>query len=222
MEREYWLERWQSNDIPFHEQDITPDLVTYAHKFNLRPGDYVFVPLCGKTRDMIWLADKGFHVIGVELSSVACRDFFAELNVVPQITQQTKFTKYQYDNIELLCGDLFDLTDADFPTIQAVYDCKALIALPPDIRKKYAKHLVSCFGTKIKILLLTRETNCNINSPPFSVDSNEVKSLYGVNFDVTQLKHVSISDIPERLIKKGYTEMRESVYLLSEKISTAN
>jgi hypothetical protein len=33
---------------------------------------------------------------------------------------------------------------------------------------------------------------------------------------VQLLKCLSITDIPERLIKKGYTEMTESVYLILE------
>lgn len=217
MENEYWINKWQTNDIAFHEKDINADLITYLHEFKLHPGDCIFVPLCGKTRDMLWLADNGLHVVGVELSHVACRDFFIELNVTPDITKQPQFTRYRHNNIELLCGDLFTLTSTDFPVIHAVYDCKALIALPPDIRRKYVDHIVSCFGDKIKILLLTRETSCKVNPPPFPIGRDEINLLYDSYFYVQQLKCLSISDIPERLIKKGYIEMTESVYLISGK-----
>jgi len=217
MKNNYWLDKWQTNDIAFHEQDINADLIAYANELNLKPGEHIFVPLCGKTKDMLWLAERGFHVAGIELSPIACSDFFAELNVTPDITTQSKFTKYQFNNIELFCGDLFNLTNSDLPIIHAVYDCKALIALPPDLRKRYIDHIVSCTGTKIRILLLTRETNCQVKPPPFPVNKNEVNSLYGPYFDVQLLKCVSITDIPERLIKKGYSEMTESVYLISEK-----
>lgn len=215
MDKKYWLDKWQSNDIAFHEREVTPDLINYLPELQLRPGEYIFIPLCGKTKDMLWLAENGFHVIGAELSDIACRDFFSELNITPQITKHPRFTKYQHNNIELLCGDLFELTKADFPTIHAVYDCKALIALPPELRKKYLDQIVSCLGTNIKILLLTRETPCKVNPPPFPVSKNEVDSLYGPYFNVKQLKQIPISNIPDRLIKKGYTEMTESVYFIS-------
>ncbi|EKD72663.1 MAG: hypothetical protein ACD_45C00618G0007 [uncultured bacterium] len=153
----------------------------------------------------------------MDLSSIACNDFFAELNITPHVTKQLKFIKYKYNNIELLCGDLFNLTSLDLPTIHAVYDCKALIALPSELRKKYVGHLVACLGTKIKILLLTRETSCQIKPPPFPVSKTEVNLLYGSYFDIQLLKCLFTTDIPERLIKKGYTEMTESVYLISEK-----
>lgn len=217
MENNYWLDKWQQNDIAFHEQTINADLITYLNALNLKLGDAIFVPLCGKTKDMLWLAEKGFHVIGVELSPVACNDFFAELNVTPHITKQTAFTKFQYKNIELLCGNLFNLTNRDLPTIHAVYDCKALIALPPDLRKKYLDHIIACVGTNISILLLTRETHCQVQPPPFPIHQAEVNLLYGAYFDVQLLKSLSITDIPERLVKKGYTEMTESVYLIKQK-----
>ncbi len=217
MENNYWLDKWQTKDIAFHEQNINADLIAYIDKLNLQPGDCIFVPLCGKTQDMLWLAEKGFRVMGVELSPIACNDFFAELNVTPHISKQSNFTKYQYENIELLCGDLFNLTNSDLPNIHAVYDCKALIALPPDLRKKYIDHIVKCAGIKIRILLLTRETRCSVEPPPFPVSKAEVELLYGSYFDVQLLKCLAVTDIPERLIKKGYAEMTESVYLISEK-----
>lgn len=215
MEENYWLNKWQTNDIAFHEQTINADLIAYFDKLNLNPGDCIFVPLCGKTKDMLWLAEKGFHVIGIELSPIACNEFFSEFNITPQITKQSKFIKYQYGNIEILCGDLFNLTSADLPIIHAVYDCKALIALPSDLRKKYIDHIVNCAGTKIKILLLTRESGCQVKPPPFPINKAEVDLLYGAYFKVELLKCISITDIPERLVKKGYTEITESVYLIS-------
>jgi thiopurine S-methyltransferase len=217
MEKEYWLNKWLSEDIAFHEQNINPDLIAYVNTLNLHRGDNILVPLCGKTKDMLWLANEGLHIIGVELSPIACNDFFAEIHVTPQIIEQPKFIRYKYNNIELLCGDFFDLASTDLPTIHAVYDCKALIALPQEVRKKYVEHVVRCSSSKIKILLLTRETNCQITPPPYPIDNTEVSLLYHCYFEVQQLKSVLISDIPERLIKKGYLEMRESVYLMSEK-----
>jgi thiopurine S-methyltransferase len=141
------------------------------------------------------------------------------LNVIPHITKQGGFVKYQYENVELLCGDFFSLEKTDLPNIQAVYDCKALIALPPDMRKKYLSQMINCLGTKIKILLLTRESNCEVSPPPFPIDEAEVNSLYGSYFNVKKLKCVGIKNIPEKLVKKGYTEITESVYLISEKES---
>jgi thiopurine S-methyltransferase len=215
MEENYWLNKWRMNDITFHENEVNADLIAFFETLQLNPGDSIFVPLCGKSKDMLWLAEKGLKVIGVELSPIACHEFFAELNITPNITTHTHYTKYQHENIELLCGDLFNLTSADFPIIHAVYDCKALIALPANLRKKYIDHIIKCVSHHIKILLLTRESVCQVKPPPYPVSKAEVDLLYGDHFTVRTLKHTIITDIPERLIKKGYTEMTESVYLIS-------
>lgn len=215
MEKDYWLNKWQSQDIVFHEKNINQYLMAYIHQLNVKEGDCIFVPLCGKSKDMLWLAENGFHVVGVELSPIACNDFFAELNVIPNMTKQNKFTKYQYNNIDLLCGDLFDLTKTDLPIIHAVYDCKALIALPPDLQRKYVNHLIATLGAHVNILLLTRESNCNVIPPPFSVDSEAVNLLYGAYFDIVELARSPVTKIPKRLIEKGYKEMTECAYLIS-------
>lgn len=217
MNNKYWLDKWEANDIAFHENKINEYLVSYLAELNLEKGDSIFVPLCGKTKDMIWLADQGFHVIGAELSLIACQDFFKELNVIPKITQYNKFEKYQYKNIELFCGDFFELTRLDFPVVKAVYDCKALIALPSELREKYIKQIVNCLGSKINILLLTRETTCNVSPPPFPVSKKEVEDLYNLYFNVELLKSLQITEIPERLVKKGYRNITECVYLISQK-----
>src|SRR3990167_3191333 len=165
MNNEYWLTKWGNNDIAFHEKEASIELINFTKELHLKPGDTIFVPLCGKTKDMLWFANQSFHVIGVELSQIACQDFFKEWNTIPVITKNNKFEKYKYGNIELICGDLFDLTSSDLPSVKAVYDCKALIALPSTLRKKYLDHILQCVGSNIKILLMTRESPCNVSPP---------------------------------------------------------
>lgn len=217
MENHYWLDKWQNNDIAFHENNINTHLKIYLEKLNLNPGDTILVPLCGKTKDMLWLAECGLQVIGIELSPIACHDFFAELNITPQITKLSHFTKYQYNNIQILCGDIFTLSNSDLPIIHAIFDCKSLIALPPNLRKKYVDHILGCTGDNIKILLLVLDTNCHTNTPPYSVNNIEVELLYGSHFKIELLKALPFTTIPEHLLKKGYSEITENVYLLEAK-----
>lgn len=217
MEKDFWLDKWKTADIAFHQEDINTNLIKHISKLNLQPGDCILVPFCGKTRDMAWLAEQGYHVVGVELSPIACQDFFVELNIEPKITTSKHFTKYQYKNIEILCADLFDLTADDLPTIKAIFDCKALVALPPEMRHRYVHHIEKCAGSKNNILLLASESPCVVKGPPFSVDQSEVNSLYGSKYDVQQIASMSLTDIPQRLINKGYEQFIETVYLLAGK-----
>ncbi|MHB1949069.1 MAG: thiopurine S-methyltransferase [Gammaproteobacteria bacterium] len=215
MEKDFWLKKWRNRDIGFHQQDVNPNLITHLNKLNLHLGNHILVPLCGKSRDMLWLADKKYQVKGVELSPVACQDFFTELKIDAQITKEKAFTKSKHQNIELYCGDLFELKPEDVQPVHAVYDCKALIALPSDMRKKYVKHLIACLGTQIKILLVALETSSEGKGPPFSVTEEEVHALYGDHFSIQKVKHSPFVSVPERLLKKGFTDLIETVYLIS-------
>lgn len=216
MEKDFWLKKWRNRDIGFHQQDVNPNLIAHLNKLKLHLGNHILVPLCGKSRDMLWLADKKFQVTGVELSPIACQDFFTELKVDAESTPLNTFTKSKYQNIELLCGDFFELNTKDLQPVHAIYDCKALVALLPEQRKKYVNHLVECFGTKIKILLMAMESSSNAKGPPFSLDREEVHALYGAHFKVTEIKREPVKQISERLAKKGFTDLTEVIYLMSE------
>lgn len=217
MEREFWLSKWEKHDIPFHHHEINKDLIKYFNELNLQHGDSIFVPLCGKTKDMIWLANRGLKVIGIELSPIACAEFFTELNVEPEIIKLEKFTKYQHGQITIYCGDLFDIDTISLPTIKAVYDCKAFIALPPDLRKKYVAKIINVLGKHIHILLLTIDSDCDVISPPFPIKSNEVNLLYKDYFNIIVMRSESKKDIPKHLCKKGYQKIIDNIYIISGK-----
>lgn len=209
-----WLMRWQGGQIACHREYISPNLLSHFHCLHLRPSARVLVPLCGKSKDMQWLAKQVNSVIGVELSPLACRDFFAEMNITPRITQEKNFIRYKHDNIELLCGDFFKLRMADLPPINAIYDSRALIALPPAMRQAYVRHLLDCCGTSLKILLIGFNSTNQIKGPPFSVSNEEIKFLFGKDFKIQILKQAPLTEIPKHLSAKGFTEIISTVYII--------
>ena len=77
MKKEYWLDRWKREDIGFHQNIINPYLREHWQKLHLAQNSEVFVPLCGKSRDMLWLHEQGHKVLGVELSHLAAQAFFS-------------------------------------------------------------------------------------------------------------------------------------------------
>ena len=89
---------------------MNPLLDTHVGALALTPGDRVFVPLCGKAIDMRWLIDRGYRVVGVELSPIAVRDFFAEQFMSYQAREAGNFTVYENKSISLWCGDFFSLS----------------------------------------------------------------------------------------------------------------
>lgn len=215
MENDFWLRRWQTNDIRWHNESVNQSLIDHIDQLQLQPGQCILVPLCGKSQDMLWLANQGYHVVGIELSSLACNDFFKELNVEPDITHHTLFQKFHYRNIDIYCADIFKLAKDHLPTIHAIYDCKALIALPPDMRKQYVDHLIKCLGQQAPILLQTIESTHPVQGPPFSVSGADVRHLYGDTLSIRLLARTPCITIPEHLSKRGYLDLVDCTYLIS-------
>jgi len=52
MDSQFWHDKWNSNQIAFHQAEANPLLVEYVDVLKLNQGDTVFVPLCGKTLDI--------------------------------------------------------------------------------------------------------------------------------------------------------------------------
>lgn len=218
MENSYWHQKWHTNEIGFNQSQPNQLLQRYCHTLNLQPGDRVFVPLCGKSIDMLWLIQQGYHVIGVELSLMACESFFSDYNLPVKTIQTESHAIFQSENITLYAGDFFQLNKALIGDIAAVYDRAALIALPATLRRRYVDCLTPLLSPLTKILLITTVYNqSEMPGPPFSVDRNEIETLYGTHFNIDLLYEKSIQQIPEHLRKKGLGSATEHAFLLTLK-----
>ena len=71
MDHAFWNTRWAENRIGFHQSDFNRMLVAHFGALGLTTGSRVFVPLCGKTRDIAWLLKDGMQVAGAELNRMA-------------------------------------------------------------------------------------------------------------------------------------------------------
>ena len=84
MDGDFWRERWRSNEIGFHQPDYSKWLLKYWRELHVPRGSDVFVPLCGKSRDLHWLLQRGYRVQGVELVDQAIEAFFEESDLPVQ------------------------------------------------------------------------------------------------------------------------------------------
>ena len=71
----HWLQRWHDNAIGWHHEEFNPCLLRFWRQLQVPTETRVLVPLCGKSCDMVWLAEAGHSVLGVELSPVATAAF---------------------------------------------------------------------------------------------------------------------------------------------------
>jgi len=52
MDAAFWHKKWAVKDIAFHQGHAHPLLVRWFDVLSLAQGSRVFLPLCGKTRDI--------------------------------------------------------------------------------------------------------------------------------------------------------------------------
>lgn len=188
MQPDFWHQRWSDNQIGFHQDAPTPLLLKYWPTLGIEPQARVFVPLAGKSLDMAWLASQGHRVLGVELSQVAIEQFFAEHALTPEVHETQYGRHYVSGLVELICGDAFGLDEAALRDCAAVFDRAALIALPPELRKRYASELYTRLPRGCRGLLITLEYPQHERAgPPFSVEEDEVGALYARDWSVDPL-----------------------------------
>lgn len=225
MNPEFWQNRWQENRIGFNQSEVNPLLIKYWSALNVPTGSRVFVPLCGKSIDMVWLVSQGYDVVGVELVESAVQAFFVEQNTQPTVHQHAKHSAIKYyqgkleengRTITLWVADIFALTSEDIGKIDAVYDKAALIALPADMRQKYSEQVRQLSVDKnnraaTQLLLTLNYDQSKKDGPPFSISHEQVQQYYGSHYEITELASVpaSIGSMPELTVT-------EQVWSLSE------
>jgi thiopurine S-methyltransferase len=209
MDAEFWQERWRAGQIGFHEGRPNSFLERYAAR--LGSGRRVLVPLCGKSVDLAYLAGLGHDVVGVELVEDAVAAFFAEHGLTPTVARDEAFVRYQAGGITILAGDVFATSAGVLGPIDALYDRAALVALPADLRARYALHLRGLLTAGTPGLLVTLEYPQEaMAGPPFSVGEDEVRGLFA-GAEVTPLDDGPLES--PRLRATGASG-RERCYLL--------
>ncbi|MCK9636731.1 MAG: thiopurine S-methyltransferase [Methylobacter tundripaludum] len=211
MEASFWHQKWERGDIGFHETEVNPFLIEHFEKLNPAKGSRVFLPLCGKTRDITWLLACGYRVVGAELSELAVNDLFKELGLEPEISKIGELARYSAKGIDILVGDIFDVSAEYLGPLSAIYDRAALVALPAGIREQYALHLMNITGAAPQLLISYEYNQLLMAGPPFSVNEHEVKQHYGSTY---QLKPVERKNVEGGL--KGKVDTIEIAWLLQK------
>jgi thiopurine S-methyltransferase len=207
MEQDFWLDKWRQGQIRFHQHQINPILETFAKRFKAKT---IMVPLCGKTLDMVYLRSLGHKIVGVELSPIACRSFFEENKIPFTEKERPDFILFEGGGISLWCGDFFKLPPKAWENVSAVYDRAALIALPLELRRLYAKEILEKSIRPLEMLLITIEYDeKDMQGPPFTVTSDEVNLLYaGLQQEILH------SQMEPFTTSSATIEIKESAYWL--------
>ena len=226
MEIDFWLERWNNNQTGFHQQQVNPYLAYfYGNKgpaIEQREKLKVFVPLAGKSKDMLWLSQNNYKVFAVECSDRAVKDFFEDNALNYKHAEKDQHALYQSSDlpslIEIFQGDFFELQQEDLNGITDIFDRASLVALPVEMRQDYAKKMAELQKPGVRTLLVTLTFDPEeMNGPPFSVIEEEVNDLYSENFTIQKLLVKNVIEEETGLKKRGLTALDETVYKLVRK-----
>lgn len=213
MEPSFWHDRWESNRIGFHRDAPLPLLTAHWRSLALPAGSRVCVPLCGKSLDMVWLAEQGHRVLGIELSKLAVTQFFDERGLLPRVHTSAAGAHYVSGPWELLVGDAFAVPAALLADCAGVYDRAALIALPPQLRATYAATTWARLPAQCRGLLITLEYPQHEKSgPPFPVAEDEVRTRLEAQWTVALLERRDIIASEPSFQAEGVSALSTAVY----------
>ncbi len=211
MDKHIWLERWETGQTGFHNDEVNPLLIKHFQELELPLASRIFIPLCGKTLDIGWLLTKGYCIVGVELSESAVKELFEELGEEPYIMTEGEHIHYHAENIDIFVGDFFTLTPEILENVDAIYDRAAIVALPEEMRMDYTKHMLTLTQDTPQLMTTVVYDQNLMNNSPFSVDKEELERHYGDHYTITQLDKMNVEGG-----LKQVKDVVEYVWLLKE------
>jgi thiopurine S-methyltransferase len=203
---EDWLDRWANGRTGWHEVDGNVGL--RAH-WPAKEGR-VLVPLCGKSPDLAWLAERGHTVVGVELSDIAARGFFEDRGWKYDVVADGDFDRYEgrESPISIYCGDYFRFGSEPF---DGLYDRGAYVAIDPSMRRQYTEHTRRLLKPESTRLIVTLEYDqAVVAGPPFAAWPDEVEADWGPLERVQDQD--DIDNCPPKFLAAGLTRIREVVW----------
>ncbi|MFT8418565.1 MAG: thiopurine S-methyltransferase [Acetobacter sp.] len=188
MEADFWLAKWNRNEIGFHALHPHNGLVAYFSQFGPPQGSRVFLPLCGKSLDIHWFLKNRYCVVGVELSHLAVEQLFAELGITPVISfLSADVMVFEGQNIKIFVADIFALTAEMLGPVQSVYDRAALVALPKEMAVRYTRHLMQITNFADQFVVCVEYDQTRLSGPPFAVMAQDMERYYAGYYQVRSI-----------------------------------
>ena len=197
MKKDFWQERWDTNQRGFHEGK--PNALLVAHADRLPAKGRILVPLAGKAFDLVWLEQRGYEVVGIEFVQ----------NAIDQFREE-----HPSSTVKMIQGDMFAQTPEALGTFDAIYDRAALVALEPATRARYievCRKLLKPNAPTFLIAFAYDQTKAP--GPPFSVDEKTIRDLFdGRSIELVETRPASLNS--PRMREAGVDRVDEMAYLI--------
>jgi len=204
-----WIERWRAGRTGWHEPGGNAGL--RAHWQRLNAGTRVLVPLCGKSPDLLWLAEQGHEVVGVELSGIAVQAFFEENELAHSVDESGALPAWRAEEMPITIhqGDYFAVELSGF---DALYDRGALVAMSAGTRPAYVEKTQRSLDAGAGCLIVTLEYDqARVDGPPFAIMPEEIRR-YWPDLERAEARD-DLDTSPPKFREAGLGELYEVVWL---------
>ncbi|XP_077533200.1 thiopurine S-methyltransferase-like [Haemaphysalis longicornis] len=183
--KDYWITKWSTGQTPWQLNDITMPLqknkeIVLAGKVNAQ----VFIPLCGKAKELKWFYDLGHRVVGVEYVEECARDFFSENGIEFKESScpvnKCKVFQNSDGRLRIFVCDIFDFKRECAGSMDIVWDRAAFTAINEEDRARYAAVLKSLLAPGFSYALCGPVYDAPwYKGNPRSVDEAAVRNHFG-------------------------------------------
>lgn len=193
-----WMDMWEGKNFPWHLSFVHQAIDKHAQILMTSPQakNKIFVPLCGKTVDIKFLADLGNEVVGVEVSEIAVKDFFKEHNIdytsedVPAVKGKLFRSNDHKHKIKLYCCDLFLFSSEIESGFSGIWDRGSYQAMLISDRERYTRVMKTLVHPGIGYLMEMPDRDLE-KGPPYCVPVDVVEKEFGPGCSVVKLMEVT-------------------------------
>lgn len=172
MSKEYWENRYQTQDMPWEKGEPSPGLVDFLASHPTLPRGTVCVPGCGTGHDAREWAKAGFNTFGFDLAPSAIQ-LSNEKTKAAGLTATFQLANFLRDEPPFQFDWLFEHT--------------LFCAIDPSERDNYVRALLRWLkpgGQFLAVIYLIPDTD----GPPFGTTRDELSERFSPHFDLLEEK----------------------------------
>lgn len=188
-----WQKHYDDNDLAWDLGEVSPPLLRLWEEKVFQPGR-LMIPGCGQGHEVLFFAERGFQVTGVDYTSGA----------VGLLRQSLKNKNL---DARVLCQDFFELDESHNAYYDTLLEQTFFCAIHPDQREAYVdtvSRILKPGGLLAGLFYATGEEG----GPPFNTTEADIRQHFGEEFDIERLEKCTHS-IERRQDKEWLTVMRK-------------
>ncbi len=170
LDNEYWSNRYLKKETGWDMGKVSPPLKAYFDQLSDK-NISILIPGCGNAYEAAYLLQNGFtNITLIDISSIP-------VNVLKE-----KFASYAGNELDIICGDFFELNQQFDLIIEQTFFC----AIDPILRQQYAEKMWKLLKVGGKLVGVYFNTTFEAG-PPFSGSKEEYEELFSEKFEVKVL-----------------------------------